>query len=74
MPGQQIISHNIENLTKHYYKYLGYVIVLSFINGGPSPYNFHKAIAERIVFDKVDTNLSVGDVGDYEFREHLIKV
>ena len=73
-PGQQIISHHIENLNKQYYKYLGYVIVLSFMNGGPGPHLFHKAIAERIVFSETKTELSIGDIGHYELRDHLVKV
>ena len=74
LPGEQIISHHIESLTKEHYKFLGYMIVLSFMNGGPGPYLFHKAIAEKIVFNKQKCALSIGDVGDYELREHLFKV
>ena len=72
--GQQIVSRNIENLNKQRYKFLGYVIVLSLMNGGPGPFLFHKAVAEKIVFSQHRSELSVDDIGDYELREHLLKV
>lgn len=73
-PGQQILSHNIKCLTKQQYKYLGYVIALSIMNGGPGPHLFHRAIAEKIAFGQVKSEVSIADVGDYELRVHLLKV
>lgn len=71
-PGQQIISHNINYLTKQQYKYLGYVIALSLMNGRPGPRLFDRAIAEKIAFGHVKSEVSIADV-EY-LRVQLLKV
>ncbi len=70
----RFLRHNIIELKKKTYFYIGQVLALSLVHGGPTPSFFAKPVAQYIIngLDKVEANIY--DIQDSDLREKLTKV
>ena len=68
------IMHNMIELDKKTYYYIGMSIALSLIYGGPAPHFFSPTIAKYIAFGSSASSASFLDIPDTSIKEKLIKV
>ena len=67
------ISHNIVELDKRTYYYVGQILGLSLVYGGPAPNFFAPSVALHIAFGDASSP-SFHDIPDIEVKEKLMKV
>ena len=70
----RIPGHNVVELEKKTYYYVGVVSALSLIHGGPAPQFFSDSVADYIVNGIGGVNLVIGEVPDDEIRKSLDEV
>ena len=70
----RVPMHNMMELGKRTYYYVGMMLALSLVHGGPSPKFFSAAMADYIVYGMGKVKATPGDVPDHAMRKKLIKV
>ena len=70
----RIPRHNVVELEKKTYYYVGVVSALSLIHGGPAPQFFSDSVADYIVNGIEGVNPVIGEVPDDEIRKSLDEV
>ena len=70
----RVPRHNLVELERRTYFYIGVIIALSLIHGGPGPQFFSPAVADYIVYGVQSVKAKVVDVPDIEVREKIQKV
>ena len=70
----RIPKHNMVELSKQTYKYIGSILAASIIHGGPAPRFFSDAVANYIVYGIERAKVSVEDVPCPLMKEKLQKV
>ena len=66
-----IPRHNLVELEKKTYFYIGAIIALSLIHGGPGPQFFSSAVADYIVYGVQNVNAGIMDVLELEMRDKI---
>ena len=70
----RVPRHNIMELEKRSYFYVGVVLAMSIVHGGPAPSFFTAAVADFLLYGIDKTYPTVKDVPDTEVRVKLEKV
>lgn len=70
----RIPTHNVLELTKNTYKYVGIMIVSSIVHGGPAPRFFAHCVADYIVFGIDHVKPKLEEVLDLVIKNKLRKV
>ena len=70
----RIPKHNMVELSKQTYKYIGSILAASIVHGGPAPKFFSTAVANYIVYGIEHAKASVEDVPCPLMKEKLQKV
>ena len=70
----RIPMHNMVELGKRTFYYIGVMLTISLIHGGPSPAFFAAAVADYIVYGMAKVKATPEDVADHAMREKLVKV
>ena len=73
-PTSRVPRHNIVELDKRTYFYIGVIIALSIIHGGPAPQFFSAAVADYIIYGVQSVKAKITDVPEMEVREKIKKV
>lgn len=66
--------HNMTALDKQTFFYVGRIIAISLVYGGPSPSFFSSAVADYITYGVLKVKATVDDVPDEKVKEKLVKV
>lgn len=66
--------HNMPELSKKTYYYIGSMLALSIIHGGPAPAFLATAVADYIVYGMVGVKATVHDIPDPTVKEKVLKV
>ena len=66
--------HSVMELERQTFVYIGRIIALSLLYGGPAPTFFSPAVADYIVHGILKVKATVDDVPDEEVRKKLINV
>ncbi|XP_065887268.1 uncharacterized protein [Dysidea avara] len=66
--------HNVAALTKQTFKYIGYMIGASLVNGGPSPSFFANIVADYILYGIERTKVKLEDVVNLNMQRKLTKL
>ena len=61
-------------LEKMTYYYVGVIIALSLLHGGPAPKFFSSAVADYIIYGVKKVNATIDDVPNYTIKQSLQKV
>ena len=67
-------NHHIEELEKMTFYYVGVIIALSLVHGGPAPHFFSSAVADYIIYGIQRVNATIEDVPHYKMKQSLQKV
>ena len=70
----RIPMHNVLELSKQTFRYVGQIIAASLLNGGPSPGFFADFIADYIVFGIEKVQVRVEDVINQKIKSKLTEV
>ena len=70
----RVPRHNLVELKKKTYFYIGAIIALSLIHGGPGPHFFSPAVADYIVYGVQNVKAGIMDVPEHEMRDKIKKV
>ena len=70
----KVPRHNVLELQKKTYYYIGVLFGLSLIHGGPAPQFFSSAVADYIIYGASNVKARPLDVVDSEIREKIEKV
>ena len=70
----RVPRHNLVELDKRTYFYVGVMIALSLIHGGPGPEFFSPAVADYIVYGVQRVKARIADIPDNDIREKIKKV
>ena len=70
----RVPRHNLVELEKKTYFYIGAIIALSLIHGGPGPQFFSPAVADYIIYGVQSVKASIMDVPEQEVRDKIKKV
>ena len=73
-PNHVVPIHNLEALTKNKFFLVGKMIATAIVQGGQPPVCFASAVADYLVFKKVQSNVDLDDIPDYDVRISLEKV
>ncbi len=73
-PTHVVPVHNVEALAKNMYYIFGKIIATCIVQGGEAPACFAEAVADYLVFDKVQNPVDVDDIPDLEVRSCLHQV
>ena len=73
-PDARTPNHNIVELQKKTYYYVGVFFALSIIHGGPAPTFLSSAVADYIVHGIQKVKASITDVPDPQMKQCLFKV
>ena len=68
------LSHNIHELERNTYIYLGAILAVSIVHGGPAPAFFCSAVADFVAFGMSRVKPSFEDIPDMYVRESISKV
>lgn len=66
--------HSVLDLDNNYFFYIGRIIAISFLYGGPAPSFFTPAVADYIVYGVRGVKATVDDIPDEMMKRKLIKV
>jgi len=66
--------HNVLELKKQTFKYIGSMFAASVVNGGEAPMFFADFVADYFVYGLEHVKVDVQDVLDYKMKEKLTKV
>lgn len=66
--------HNMEELEKNTYYYVGTMLAVSIVHGGPPPCFFSNAVADFLLYGMGKTKPNVEDIPDYTIQQKLTKV
>ena len=67
-------NHHVGELEKMTYYYVGVVIALSLVHGGPAPHFFSPAVADYVVYGVHKVHATIADVPSYKMQQSLKKV
>lgn len=67
-------NHNMAELEKMTFYYVGVIIALSLLHGGPAPQCFSSAVADYIIYGVKKVNATIDDVPDHTIKQSLQKV
>ena len=67
----RVPRHNLVELEKRTYFYIGAIIALSLIHGGPGPQFFSPAVADYIVYGVQNVKAGIMDVPEHEMRDKI---
>lgn len=70
----RVPRHSVLELEKKTFYYVGAIIGLSIIHGGPAPQFFSDAVADYIVRGVQHVKATIEDVPEYEIRKSLERV
>ncbi len=70
----RVPAANLAELGKNTYKYVGEMIAVSLVHGGPAPAFFAPSVADYIVYGMNKVNATVGEVPSQEVVDTLKKV
>ena len=73
-PGGAVLAHNSLALQQMDFEIVGKMIASSICHGGPAPHCFSCALAEMIVYGRVQSDTSIEDIPDQSVRDSLQKV
>ena len=68
---KRVPRHNLVELEKKSYYYIGAIIALSLAHGGPAPQFFTKAVADYIVYGVQNVRATINDIPDENIKEKL---
>ena len=67
-------AHNVSAVEQNTYHYVGVILAMSIVHGGPAPCFFTNAVADFILYGLDITRPTIEDVPDQEVRVKLRKV
>ena len=67
-------NHNMAELEKMTYYYVGVIIALSLLHGGAAPQFFSSAVADYIIYGVKKVNATIDDVPNHTIKQSLQKV
>lgn len=70
----RVPTHNLVELEKRSYFFIGACIALSFIHGGPPPRCFSSAVADYIVYGIQSVKVTPDDIPDNTMKDKVLKV
>ena len=70
----RVPRHNLPELEKQSFYYIGAIIALSLVHGGPAPQCFSQAVADYILYGVKKVNANVIDIPEKEMRDKISKV
>ena len=73
-PDHVIPIHNLEALAKNKFFLAGKMVATALVQGGQPPVYFASAVSDYIVFKRVQSEVCLEDIPDYEVRLSLEKV
>ena len=68
------LKHSVLELERQTFFYIGRIIALSLVYGGPAPSFFTPAVADYIVYGVLKVKATVDDVPDEEIKQKLVMV
>ncbi len=68
---KRVPMHNIVELEKNTFFYIGSIFALSLVHGGPSPSFLALSVADYIVYGVKAVQVSVDDIPVYEIKERI---
>lgn len=71
---RRCVQHNVSELSKKTYCFVGKMIAMSLVYGGPAPSFFAPPIADYIVFGLDKVKPQIEDIPDFEVRDKLFEV
>lgn len=72
--GFRYLRHNVIELKRKTYFYVGKVLSMSLIHGGPAPSFFSEPVADYILYGLEKVAVNISDVYDYSMKQKLQKV
>ena len=73
-PEHVVLIHDVEALSKNIYFIFGKMIATCLVQGGEPPTCFASAVADYLVFGRVESPVDLDDIPDFEVRNCLHKV
>lgn len=70
----RVPRHNVVELSKNSFYFIGALVALSLINGGPAPGCFTDAVADYFAYGIKKVSACVMDIPDIEIRRNVNKV
>lgn len=70
----RVPAHNMVALERRHFMYLGQMIAVSIIHGGPGPHCLSHSVVDYLSFGLSKIHADVSDVPDAEVKERLIQV
>ena len=71
-PGDsRVPAHNMLALKQHHFKYVGQIMAVSIVHGGPGPHCLSHAVVDYLTNGMSNVNAGVSDIPDFEIREKL---
>ena len=67
-------THNVCELEKMSYFYIGVIIALSLVHGGPAPHFFSPAVADYIVYGVQKVHATIADIPSCNMQNSIQKV
>ena len=68
------LRHNVIELNKKTYFYVGYIPSISLVHGGPAPSFFAEPVADYILYGLEKVKVSIADIQDRAIKRKLQKV
>ena len=73
-PEHVVPVHDVEALSKNIYFIFGKMIATCLVQGGEPPTCFASAVADYLVFGRVESSVDLNDIPDFEVRNCFHKV
>ena len=67
----RVPAHNMVALEQHKFKFIGQMIAVSIVHGGPGPQCLSHAVVDYITYGMSSTHAGVSDIPNFEVREKL---
>lgn len=73
-PSSRVPLHNMTELSRKTYKFVGAILAFSIVCGGPAPGYFAEAVADYLVYGFDGVKALIGDIPDPLIRDKIAKV
>ena len=70
----RVPMHNMLELERRTFYFIGSIVALSLVHGGPAPSFFSPAVADYIVHGVQNVRATIDDVPDEQVQQKLMKV